>query len=368
MEKEKIRILADARALGQKPSGVGTYIYYLARELHRRPGVEIELVTDVCESSEMKQLRDEGIRVYVFGRPAGKSLTLLSYFRYVQRGILKRKPDIFWETNILSPVPLRNPCGCLAATVHDMFPLQYPEHFARTYPAYFRFGLNVTGRCFDAVIYNSDETRRLTEEYFPGMRRLKSFVGYFAVPALPALPVSDNGSFFYCGNLETRKGTDILLRAYAGYRKKGGIKNLRLAGKVRDKEVQDLLDDPDFNEGVTYLGYLTEDERNREYASCSCFVFPSRAEGFGAPVIEVMNYRKPILVLDLSIYHEVAGECIGYVKAAPGREAEAFCDAMLNADAVKVEEEAYRQVLERYAPETLGALFEQEFRALAGKQ
>ena len=32
------------------------------------------------------------------------------------------------------------------------------------------------------------------------------------------------------------------------------------------------------------------------------------------------------------------------------------------------DEERYQQVLERYAPETLGALFEEEFRALTGKQ
>ena len=363
-----IRILADARALGQRPSGIGVYIYNLARELHRRPGIEIELVTDVCESNEMKELREEGIRVYEFGKPAGKSFLLLSYFRYVQRGILKRKPDIFWEVNILSPLPLRNPYGHLVTTIHDMFPLQYPEHFAKSYPAYFRFGLNITSLCFDTFIYNSEETRRLSEQYFPGLRKKDNFVGYSVVPKLPEMPVCDNGSFFYCGNLETRKGTDILLKAFALYRKKGGARTLRLAGKVRDKEVQELLDDSEYQDGVSYLGYITEEERNQEYASCSCFVFPSRAEGFGVPVLEVMNYQKPVLVLDLSIYHEVAGECIGYVKAALGKEEEAFCDAMLSADSMKVEEESYRQVLERYLPETLGTLFEREFRALAEKQ
>ena len=362
----KIRVLADARALGSRPSGIGTYIYNLAAELHRRPDIEIELITDVCESDEMKELLKQGIRIYVFGKHAAKSITLLSYFRYVQRGILKRRPDIFWETNILVPIPLRNPYGRLVTTIHDMFPLQYPEHFARSYPAYFRFGLLVTGRCFDAVIYNSDETRRLTEQYFPALRRKPCFIGYSIVQRLPGLPVTDNGCFFYCGNLETRKGTDILLKAFAEYRRKGGTRGLRLSGKVRDEVIRILLDDAAISSGVEYLGYLSEDERNREYASCGCFVFPSRAEGFGVPVLEAMNYMKPILVLDLPIYHEIVGECIGYVKATPGTETETLSDAMLKAEECKVDQDAYRRILDRYSPETLGKLYESEFRKMLG--
>ncbi len=362
----KIRVLADARALGCRPSGIGTYIYNLAAELHRRPGIEIELITDVCESDEMKELRKQGIRIYVFGKHVAKSLTLFSYFRYVQRGILKRRPDIFWETNILAPVPLRNPYGKLVTTIHDMFPLQYPEHFTRSYPAYFRFGLLVTGHCFDAVIYNSDETKRLSEQFFPVLRKKTGFIGYSIVQRLPELPVTDNGCFFYCGNLETRKGTDILLKAFAEYRRKGGTKGLRLSGKVRDEVIRELLEDETFSTGVTYLGYLSEEGRNTEYASCSCFVFPSRAEGFGVPVLEAMNYMKPVLVLDLPIYHEVAGECIGYVKASSGSETEAFSSAMLEAEHCKVDKNAYRQILEKYSPETLGELYESEFRKMIG--
>ena len=75
---------------------------------------------------------------------------------------------------------------------------------------------------------------------------------------------------------------------------------------------------------------------------------------------------KPILVLDLPIYHEIVGECIGYVKASPGTETETLSDAMLKAEECKVDHDAYRRILDRYSPETLGKLYESEFREMIG--
>ena len=41
----------------------------------------------------------------------------------------------------------------------------------------------------------------------------------------------DNNAFLYVGNLEKRKGTDLLLDGYLEYLKAGGTKDLRFAGE-----------------------------------------------------------------------------------------------------------------------------------------
>lgn len=38
-------------------------------------------------------------------------------------------------------------------------------------------------------------------------------------------------------------------------------------------------------------GEITNEERNWMYAHCEAFLFPSRLEGFGLPVLEAMRYQ-----------------------------------------------------------------------------
>ena len=49
------------------------------------------------------------------------------------------------------------------------------------------------------------------------------------------------------------------------------------------------------------------------YRGASAVVFPSLSEGFGFPVIEAMHFGIPVLVSDISIFKEVAGEAALYV-------------------------------------------------------
>ena len=172
---------------------------------------------------------------------------------------------------------------------------------------------------------------------------------------LPEQEIKDNNSFLYVGNLETRKGSDILLSAYKRYRELGGMKALRFGGKIRETEIERLYEKMSKEvEGLHYLGYLENEARNKEYAECNSFLFPSRAEGFGMPVIEVMSYDKPILVADLNIYHEIVGDAIQYVelKGDLNKKIDQFAQAMLEMDD-NVDKAAYRGILEKYSGKTI---------------
>ena len=343
----------DARSLGTKPSGIGIYIYNLIKELSKDPEYECLLITDVVLSDEMKEFEAQGLRIYRYGKSVKKDFELFSYYRFVQWCIHDCKPNIFWEGNTLVPIKLVNPYGRLFATIHDMFPISDSEHFGRVYPHYFRFGINQTIRYFDTFVYNSVNTKQETERFFPKIKEKNSFVGYIIVPYLEDREISDNGSFLYIGNLETRKGTDILLNAYRNYRNLGGKKTLRLGGKVRETGIQKLLDEMIKEvEGITYLGYLTEEDRNQEYASCNTFLFPSRAEGFGIPIIEVMNYNKPVIAGRLDTLEEIVGNSITYFSLE--NDPVGNLTAEMLKETKKVDEEKYKKTVDKYSSETLG--------------
>lgn len=347
-----MKILVDARSLGSKPSGIGIYIYNFVKQLMTYKDVSLSLLTDVIVSDEMKMLSEnDGVTVYAYGSEIQKSLGLYSYFKFVQKKIHEVKPDIFWEGNTFVPIRIKNPYGKFVTTVHDMFPLYMPDCYDKIYPYYFRYGLNQTVKHVDAIIYNSEETRKETEQYFPKAKDVESFLSYIIVECRQQSAIDDKGYFLYIGNLEKRKGTDILFQAYREYRRKGGEKKLVFAGKFRENDIEELYHEISAEvDGLEYVGYANEQRKDELLAECSCFVFPSRAEGFGIPVVEALIYQKPVLASQLSIFDEIVGDAVEYVSCNKDDAAEKWADAMLHIE-TKQHEVSY---INPYTAEKLG--------------
>ena len=55
------------------------------------------------------------------------------------------------------------------------------------------------------------------------------------------------------------------------------------------------------------MGFVDDDTRDWLYANAVAFVFPSRYEGFGLPVLEAMNYGCPVISYKNQSVVEVAG-------------------------------------------------------------
>ena len=350
-----MRLMIDARTLGSRPSGIGIYTHSYIQELRKNPQIELSLLSDVSESDELTALRQQGVQVILYGRSVMKSAAVFGYFRFVQKELLRWKPDIFWEPNNLIPVHLKNPGGKIIVTVHDLFPITTPEYFSMLYRMYFRYGIRKTLHHVDGVLYDSRETEQEADRRFPFARKIKSIVAYVIVEKRAELPITDKGYFLYVGNLERRKGTDLLLKAYRQYRAGGGEQMLYLAGKVRDEEVQNLMEEVQKDSHVKYLGYVSDQEKDILYANCSCLVFPSKAEGFGIPPLEIMSYDKPVIASDLAIFREILGDCVNYFSLVGTEEKQAeryLCDHMKKFS--PPDTNSYREVEKKYTGETLG--------------
>ncbi|MEC8010470.1 MAG: glycosyltransferase family 1 protein [Pseudomonadota bacterium] len=61
------------------------------------------------------------------------------------------------------------------------------------------------------------------------------------------------------------------------------------------------------NDRVQLLGHITNEERHWLYSNMTAFVFPSKTEGFGLPIIEAMAYAKPVFCSNLTSLPEVGG-------------------------------------------------------------
>lgn len=60
------------------------------------------------------------------------------------------------------------------------------------------------------------------------------------------------------------------------------------------------------------LGPVSEQEKAWYFENCLAYMHPSLAEGFGAPVVEVMQFGKPLFLSALTSLPEIGGDCAFY--------------------------------------------------------
>lgn len=357
-----MKIVVDVRSLGSKPSGIGTYAYDFIKQMLTSDKFDIYLVSDVAVSEQIKDLEGRGASLLTMGKLVDRSLGVFSYFRFVQEQLNVIKPDVFWEVNFMAPVKLKN-TGKFVITVHDMFPVTNAKYLGLKYSLYFKYCMKKTLRQTDLIMYNSSETKEETQQVFPITRRIKNFISYIIVDMDTSKYIpEDQGYFLYVGNMEKRKGVDLLIKGYARYRKKGGTRKLILAGKMLEEDIELLLTDMQRNvDGIEYIGYVGEDQKNELYAGCFAFVFPSKAEGFGIPVVEAINFYKPIVVGNLSVFEELIGDCANYfdINCDEEEQARHLSEALLNVKPMNIED--CKTIINRFRPEVLGSAITSEF-------
>jgi glycosyltransferase involved in cell wall biosynthesis len=77
-------------------------------------------------------------------------------------------------------------------------------------------------------------------------------------------------------------------------------------------------------------GYLADDDLERLWSIASCAAFPTRAEGFGMPVLEALSRGVPVACSDIPVLREVGGNVPRYFDPADPRAAAAAVTAALD--------------------------------------
>jgi len=83
-----------------------------------------------------------------------------------------------------------------------------------------------------------------------------------------------------------------------------------LVGKpgVGFRLIAELLETPEAQRRIIHTGYLSPDDAYSLLAYAGAFVFPSRFEGFGIPVLEAQALDVPVICSAAGALPEVAGE------------------------------------------------------------
>src|SRR5207253_3003734 len=117
------------------------------------------------------------------------------------------------------------------------------------------------------------------------------------------------------GELESRKGIDTLLGA-AGLLPERMKTDLVVAIAGRLSERPDLhgqpIPAPPPGVRMEVLGHVSDAHLRSLYAGAAAFIFPSRYEGFGLPVLEAMACGAPVIASDAASIPEAGGDAAAY--------------------------------------------------------
>ena len=154
-------------------------------------------------------------------------------------------------------------------------------------------------------------------EGFALQRYVKTSWGYIRQDFTldPKLPF-----ILYVGGADKRRRLTDLVAAFNLLRAQGEDFRLVLAGdtmqgpdNIANEEVQHALKTSSYKDDIIFMGFVDDRTRDYLYSHALVFVFPSRYEGFGLPVLEAMSYGTPVISYDNAAVREVAGSCPVYV-------------------------------------------------------
>jgi glycosyltransferase involved in cell wall biosynthesis len=82
-----------------------------------------------------------------------------------------------------------------------------------------------------------------------------------------------------------------------------------------DRELRALARELAVEGRVRFADYVPDADLEALWALAGCAAFPTRAEGFGIPVVEAMAREVPVVAADLAVFREIAGDVPRYVDA-----------------------------------------------------
>jgi glycosyltransferase involved in cell wall biosynthesis len=124
-----------------------------------------------------------------------------------------------------------------------------------------------------------------------------------------ALKIRPGAYLLFVGGADPRKNHEAFLRAAAASRDAWQGRSLVLVGDPvhRFGSFYDTAKALKLESEVVYAGRVSADRLRLLYSFADLFVFPSRYEGFGMPVLEAMACGAPTITSNTSALPEVAG-------------------------------------------------------------
>ena len=222
----------------------------------------------------------------------------------------------------------------------------------------------------DHIITISDCVRETIEELYEMKFQQPVHKNYLGIkPDVLATTRRQKGDgkivVFFIGRLERRKGIDSIIASIPALMENYPDLEFRLAGdcNIVDEVIGDTYRNKLLKENkgakwlkrVKFLGKISDEEKEQEFADCDVFVSPSLYESFGIIFIEAMRYAKPVIGCNVGGMKEVVANGETGLLCEPGN-AQSFADCLERL----IKDEMLRHMMGQAGLERLHRMFTEE--------
>jgi len=319
-------LIVGFEPIPRSPGGIARYSWELSRALEHAAGADVRI-----RRAQMREwLRPFAARLWAAGIKAPSATT-------THDGATESESASFHATSVLAPPRGSRP---LVVTIHDTVPFTHPHTLTRHGAAWHRAMVKRAVRDADAIVV---PTRAVADSLLGIFEReddmphssgvslaQRIHVGGGAASLEPvaeedarlirdAFGIGQRPYVVFVGTIEPRKGLGDLIRAVAGR----PDMDLAIVGApgwgnidVRQLAIAAGLD----QERLVVTGAVHDSTVAALVQGARALVLPSRAEGFGLPLIEAMRLGTPVVLSNDAALREVAGDA-GIVANILGVEA-----------------------------------------------
>ncbi|MBD8251298.1 glycosyltransferase [Pantoea agglomerans] len=321
-----MKIIISTDSIKFPVTGIGRYALELINNLKANPEVDaikylsgFKVVDDlpalvnspsISASKLKKHLRNSRLvsDIYRLTVPVLKSYALKSYTDY-----------IFHSPNYYIPPGHKKSC----TTFHDLSIFHFPEYHPKGRVHLMKKELHSSVSRAKILLTDSNFTKNEVSDFFD-----------FDPERIVVAPLASSGDFlprkekqcqqvlekyglaygqftFFAGTIEPRKNIKNLLLAYQKLPLEMSLRfPLVISGYQgwESEELHRLFDIGSQRGWIKYLGYTDQQSLSVLFSACRAFLFPSRYEGFGLPVLEAMAAGTPVITSNVSSLPEVAGD------------------------------------------------------------
>lgn len=317
------RIGFDAKRLFHNGTGLGNYSRSLVRSLHAEfPSHEYVLFTPSINYSNDSFFFTEQFKVVtprIFSKLGWRS-------RFMLYALLEQNIDLYHGLSHELPFKIETTGIKSVVTIHDViykfFPNDFPMIDKAVYDVKWK---HACGRA-DALIATSEATKQDVIRLF-GVPENKIHVVYQTCDPIFEQPVDEvskrevctrfsipQSFILYVGAITERKNVLNLVQAYHAIHRDVDIP-LVLVGNGRyylDK-VKAYITEHALESKVIVLTHVETPDLPALYQSARMFVYPSKYEGFGIPILEALKSGTPVITSNTSSLPEVGGDAALYI-------------------------------------------------------
>lgn len=322
-----MKILFGADPIRYPLTGIGRYALEVASRLPTTPGIENTLFYRngaVLDHVPARPVAGNAERASVgLRRIAGKlpfvNRAYAAYTNFSQMRQLRQLDGyIFHGPNFYLP----KYDGPSVSTFHDLSIFLWPQCHPANRVSHMSRELPLAVKRASVLITDSEFTRQEVAKYF-NLSPSKIVVAQLAAaaefrpmtvaqvqPVLAPLGLSHGSYSLFVGTLDPRKNIDLLIDVYERLpellRQRFPLVVVGFEGWKSEKTIARLKDGERAG-WARYLGFVEDRALPAMYAGARVFLYPSRYEGFGLPVLEAMSAGVPVICSDAASLPEVAG-------------------------------------------------------------